>query len=222
MKKVLFLLAVAVISLQLSAQKSRVGVTAGITSSNMYGEVAGKTLRDDSKKGITVGILLETPIKKSHFSFQPAIHYVQKGRILEESQKIKSWVGLRYADFNLDFLYNSKGKTTFFIGGGPSFSFDLPSTKVVRTNNATAAEPNPDPQYSRSETKVKFGKEVLDDYRGLDWGVHLQTGFRMSKGFIFSLNYTFGLRNIASEGTPDDRIKNGLFAVRFGWLFKNK
>lgn len=224
MKKTLFLLAVAVLSLQVSvfAQKTRVGVTAGITTSNMYGTVGGKDLRDDSKTGITVGILIDAPIKKSHFSFQPAINYVQKGRVTEETEKVKSWVALRYAEVNLDFVYNSKGKTTFFFGLGPSVGLDLPSTFIVRTNNSTAANNNPDPKYSRSEKKVKFGKEVLDDFKGLDYGVHLQGGFRMSKGLIFSLNYTFGLRNIASEGAPNDDIKNGCFAVRFGWLFKNK
>lgn len=224
MKKTLFLLAVAVLFLQVSvfSQKTRVGVTAGITTSNMYGEVGGKDLRDDSKTGITAGILVETPIGKSRFSFQPSINYMQKGRITEESEKVKSWIALRYADLNLDFLYNSKGKTTFFFGLGPSVGLDLPSTFITKTNNSTAANNNPDPKYSRSEKKVLFGKGVLDNFRGLDYGVHLQGGFRMSKGLIFSLNYTFGLRNIASEGAPDDNIKNGCFAVRFGWLFKNK
>lgn len=224
MKKTLFLLAVAILFLQVSAfaQKARVGVTAGFSTSNMYGTIGGNDIRDDNKKGITVGILIDAPIKKSHFSFQPSINYTQKGRITEETEKIKSWVALRYAEVNLDFVYNSKGKTTFFVGLGPSAGLDLPSTFIVRTNNSTVANNNPDPKYSRSETKVKFGKEVLDDYKGLDYGIHFQGGFRMSKGFIFSANYTFGLRNIASEGAPNDDIKNGFFAVRFGWLFKNK
>lgn len=224
MKKTLFLLAVAVLSLQVSvfSQKTRVGVTAGITTSNMYGTISDKDIRDASKTGITVGFYVETPIGKSHFSFQPGVHYMQKGRVTEETEKVKSWVALRYADVNLDFLYNSKGKTTFFFGLGPSIGLDLPSTFITRTNNSTAANNNPDPKYSRSEKKVLFGKEVLDNYKGLDYGVHLQGGFRINKGLLFSLNYTFGLRNIASEGAPNDNIKNGAFAVRFGWLFKNK
>jgi Outer membrane protein beta-barrel domain len=224
MKKSFFLLAVSVLLLQVSvfAQKTRVGVTAGISSSNMYGEIGGTDIRDDSKKGITVGILIDAPIKKSRFSFQPSINYVQKGRIFEETEKVKSWVALRYAEVNFDFVYNSKGKTTFFVGLGPSAGLDLPSTFIVRTNNSTAANNDPDPKYSRSEKKVLFGKEVLDNFKGLDYGVHLQGGFRINKGLIFSLNYTFGLRNIASEGAPNDNIKNGYFAARFGWLFKNK
>jgi Outer membrane protein beta-barrel domain len=224
MKKTLFLLAVALLSLQVSvfSQKTRVGVTAGITSSNMYGTIAGKDIKDDGKTGITAGFYVETPIGKSRFSFQPGINYMQKGRITADEQKTKSWIALRYADLNLDFLYNSKGKTTFFVGIGPSIGFDLPSTFIVRTDNSTAANNDPDPRYSRSEKKVRFGKEILDDFKGLDYGLHLQGGFRLNKGLLFSVNYTFGLRNIASEGAPNDDIKNGVFAVRFGWLFKNK
>jgi Outer membrane protein beta-barrel domain len=225
MKKILFVLAVAVLGLQVSgfSQKTRVGVTAGITTANMNGTVNNVKL--DTKKtvtGWTVGFLVDAPIGKSHFSFQPAIHYTQKGRLLSEENKVKSWLALRYADVHLNFLYNSKGKTTFFIGGGPSLGLDLPSTKIVRTLNTTAVNGNPDPKYSRSETKVKFGKENLDDLKGLDYGVNILTGFRITKGFSVTVNYTFGLRNIASNGTPNDNIKNGCFGARFGWLFKNK
>jgi hypothetical protein len=225
MKKILFLLAIAVFFLHASgfSQKTRVGVTAGITTANMNGTVNNVKL--DTKKtvtGYTVGLFVETPLGKSHFSFQPGVNYVQKGRLLVEEDKVKSWLALRYADVHLNFLYNSKGKTTFFIGGGPSLGLDLPSTKIVRTDNSTAANNNPDPKYSRSETKVKFGKEDLDDFKGLDYGVNILTGFRIAKGVQLSLNYTFGLRNIASNGAPADNVKNGCFAAKFGWLFKNK
>ncbi len=225
MKKILFLLAVAVLFLQASgfSQKTRVGITAGITTANMNGTVNNVKLdTKNSLTGYSVGLLLETPIGKSHFSFQPAINYVQKGRLLSEEEKVKSWLAMRYADVHLNFLYNSKGKTTFFIGGGPSLGLDLPSTRIVRTDNSTAANSNPDPKYSRSETKIKFGKENLDDFKGLDYGVNILTGFRIKKGLSFALNYTFGLRNIASNGAPADNIKNGCFGARLGWLFKNK
>lgn len=225
MKKILFLLAIAVLFLQAQgfSQKTRVGITAGITSANMNGTVNNVKL--DTKNnvvGYTVGLFVEAPIGKSHFSFQPGVSYVQKGRLLSEENKVKSWLAMRYADVSLNFIYNSKGKTTFFIGAGPSLGLDLPSTRIVRTDNSTAANSNPDPKYSRSETKIKFGKENLDDFKGLDYGLNLLTGFRINKGLLFSLNYTFGLRNIASNGAPSDNVKNGCFAVKFGWLFKNK
>jgi Outer membrane protein beta-barrel domain len=223
MKKTLFLLAIAVLFLQASgfSQKTRVGVTAGITSANMYGEVGGVEVKGESKMGVTAGIFVDAPIGKSHFSFQPAINYVQKGRVLSETNAAESWVALRYADMDFNFVYNSKGKTTFFVGLGPSVGFGLPSNVYVKTNNVTPANPNPEPEFSKSQTKIIFGKEALDDYRGLDYGVNGLAGFRLRKGFQFSVNYNFGLRNIASTGTTDE-WQNGYVGVRLGWLFSNK
>ncbi|MBL7745841.1 MAG: outer membrane beta-barrel protein [Chitinophagaceae bacterium] len=223
MKKILFLLAVAVFFLQASgfSQKTRVGITAGITTANMYGTVNDKTLKDDSKTGITAGLIVDAPIGKSRFSFQPGVHYTQKGRTLAETGDDKSWLALRYADVHLNFLYNSKGKTTFFVGLGPSVGLDLPSYRVTKTSNATAANLDPDPEFSRSETKIKFGKDKLDDLKGLDYGFNMLGGFRTRKGYYFALNYTFGLRNIAANESGDD-IKNGCFGFRIGYLFNNK
>lgn len=223
MKKVLFLLAVAVLFFQASgfSQKTRVGVTAGITNSNMYGTVGGTTFKGDPKVGVTAGLFLESKIGKSKFSFQPAISYVQKGYVISETNDAKSWVALRYADLDLNFLLNSKGKTTFYIGLGPSIGFDLPSSFITKTNNATVVNPNPDPEFSKAATKINFGDEALDDFRGLDFGINGMAGFRLAKGFSLSVNYNFGLRNIATKGSSDE-ISNGYVGVRLGYLFKNK
>lgn len=67
---------------------------------------------------------------------------------------------------SLIFIYYKK-KIAVFAGGGPTVSFDLPSQYVTKTSNATAANINPDPEFSRSEKKVKFGKETSDDFREL-------------------------------------------------------
>lgn len=223
MKKVLFLLAVAVLFFQASgfSQKTRVGVTAGITNSNMYGTVGGATFKGNPKAGVTVGMLLESPIGKTKFSFQPAVSYVQKGYVISETNAAKSWAALRYVDLDFNFLLNSKGKTTFYFGLGPSVGFDLPSSFVTKTNNATAINPDPSPEFSRAATKIKFGDEPLDNFRGLDFGINGMAGFRLAKGFSLSVNYNFGLRNIATKGTPDE-LSNGYVGVRLGYLFKNK
>ncbi len=223
MKKVLFLLAIAVCFLQtpVFSQKSRVGVTAGITSSNMYGTVDSADAKGGSIKGFTFGMIVDAPIGKSNFSFQPGVHYVQKGKVISETVKVKSWYALRYIDAQMNFLYNTNKKTNFFVGLGPVISFEMPSKLVVRTSNATAAEPNPDPKYTRSEKTIKFGKEPLDELRGLDYGANILAGFRMNCGFLVSANYTFGIRNIATEASGDE-LRNGVAAVKIGWLFNNK
>lgn len=227
MKKVSLLLAVAVLILQTSvfAQKPApsVGITAGITISNMYGTVNNVDYKGSSSKtGITFGMLLDKQIGKGHVSFQPALNYVQKGKVMSESEKSKNYLALRYAEAQLNFLYNSKTKTNFYIGGGPAIAFDLPSQYVLKTTNATAVNLDPKPRYLRSETSVIFGKDAASNLRGYDYGVNLLAGFRLKCGFNLGINYTYGLRNLVPVKTAGNDIHNSCFAVKAGFLFKNK
>ena len=107
MKKLFFLLAL-VAPFALFAQKSMVGVTGGITMANQYGTKGGALIKDDQKIGYTLGLIMETPIAKSNFSFQPGLFYAQKGRIENVSFKEKRHWSLRYAELQANVLYNLK------------------------------------------------------------------------------------------------------------------
>lgn len=85
-----------------------VGVTGGITMANQYGTKGGALIKDDQKIGYTLGLIMETPIAKSNFSFQPGIFYTQKGRIENVSFKEKRHWSLRYAELQANVLYNLK------------------------------------------------------------------------------------------------------------------
>ena len=228
MKKVSLLLAIAVLMLQASvvAQKAKtkttttVGITAGITISNMYGTVNNVDVKANSKTGITFGMLVDKPLGKSHVSFQPSLNYVQKGQVYKDEVKQKSYLALRYAELHANFLYNSNTKTNFFIGGGPALSFDLPSAYVLKTSNATAANLDPKPKFTRAETSVIFGKDAASNFKGLDYGVNLLAGFRMKCGFFAGINYTYGIRNLVPVEKAGDEIRNACFSVKFGFMFK--
>jgi hypothetical protein len=224
MKKTLFLLAVTVLFLQLTgiSQKARVGLTAGITTSNMYGKDNGLEFKGTNRSGATFGMIVDAPIGKGNFSFQPGIHYIQKGKVISETVAEKKFLALNYAETQLNFLYSTKKKISVFAGVGPTVSFDLPSQYVTKTSNATAANINPDPEYSRSEKKVKFGKETSDDFRGIDLGLNALAGFKMKCGFFLALNFTYGYRNLATSNTSNYRIRNSCMGARLGWLFNNK
>ena len=222
MKKVLFILAVFVVCLQINgfSQKSRVGVTAGVTSANMYGEIGGTKLDDDSKLGITFGMIIDAPIGKSNFSFQPGLHYVQKGRTLENTNEKKDWIALRYAELHANFLYNTNGpKGNFFLGGGPTVALDFPSAKVIKT---LVRDPVESDYWLRAETNVNFGKESNSDFKGLDYGANMIAGYRFKGGFSFAFNYTIGLRNLVPIENGSDEIKNHCFGLRLGYLVNNK
>ena len=218
MKKVLFLLAAFVFCLQINgfSQKSRVSFYTGYTNANMYGKIGGERVKDDALSGITFGLILDAPISKSHFSFTPTLSYAQKGRVTfnenSRASNLKEWIALRYAELNANFVYNTNGaKGNWFIGGGPSISFDLPSKKVSKTDDL------------KTETNINFGQEANSDIRGIDYGANLITGFRMKGGFFVSLNYTVGIRNLVPvQDGNDNAIRNHSLGINLGFLINNK
>ncbi len=218
MKKVLFFLAAFVFCLQINgfSQKSKVGFYTGYTNANMYGKIGGERVKDDPLPGITFGLVLDAPIKKSHISFSPTLSYVQKGRVTfnenTRASNLKEWIALRYAQLNANFVYNTNGaKGNWFIGGGPSISFDLPSKKVSKTDDL------------KTETNLNFGQEANSDVRGIDYGANLVTGYRLKGGFFFSFNYTVGIRNLVPvQDGNDNNIRNHFWGINLGFLIDNK
>jgi hypothetical protein len=213
MKKALILIIAGICLFQFSAisQKTLVGLCAGVTSSNMYGHVGGNDRRGDARAGFTLGMVLDAPIGKTKFSFQPGLHYVQKGMFTSKTPDVKEAVALRYADLHLNFVYYTKGtkSTRLYFGLGPSIGFNLPSKTVVITED------------QRQETTISFGKEITDSYRGIDWGANGIIGVRFSCNVTFAVNYTFGLRNQLPDPGGDDILRNGCLGFRLGYFFPN-
>ncbi|MDZ4793757.1 MAG: porin family protein [Bacteroidota bacterium] len=208
MKRIIFMLAIAVFCLQVAgfSQNTRVGITAGASIARMTGKVDG-----DSKAGFMTGIVLETPIGKK-FGFRPTLSYVQKGQTQPPPMGTlvdKVYMSLRYAEFNADFLYFlSGGKGGLFLGAGPSIAFNLPSKKVSITDG------------EKTNKTIKFGKTVTDDMRGTDFGANFTAGWRSASGFIVTLNYNKGLRNLVVEGDPG-KLKNEYIGIQLGYFLNN-
>lgn len=218
MKKMIFISFLFVCCFQLSglAQKSRVGfsLTGGLASQR--GTVDGVKEKGLYTPGFGVGFFVDAPIKNSKFSFQPAIQYIQKGKVQQELLGLlqpKISVELRYAEMLFNFMYNTGGSAGgFFIGAGPTLSFNLPSKQVTETSDGT-----------KTVSDVSFGNEVANAYRGIDYGANLVMGYRLKGGFFVSANGTLGLRNlIPANSLATGDIKNTNFGVNFGWLINNK
>jgi len=212
MKKALILIIAGVCLLQINglSQKTQVGLTGGITFSNLNGQMGGQDLHNDGRAGMTLGMIVDAPIGKSGFNFQPGIHYVQKGAFTTKTATVKEAVALRYAELILNFIHYSKGSSTrLYFGLGPAIAMNLPSKKVVITED------------SRQETTITFGKDVGDSYLGLDYGVNALMGLRFKCGMIASVSYTLGLRNLLPEPSGDDALRNGYIGIRLGYIFKN-
>jgi hypothetical protein len=215
MKKIILILFVFLSCLQITgfSQKSRVGVTAGLSIADMSGKQNGESLNDDSQIGYTFGMIVDAPIQ-DHFSFQPGLHYVQKGRettLPGSPSAQKKITALRYAELQLNFLYNTGEEVgSFFIGAGPTVSVNLPSKYVTKTGNIKA------------ESDITFGNKQ-EDLRAFDYGVDFLVGFGFMHGVIFSANYTLGLRNLVPSGSAtSDKLKNNYVGIRIGFLVNNK
>jgi hypothetical protein len=222
MKKTIFILTAFIFCLNITAlsQKTRVGVTGGITEANLSRTIGGADKDGEYRLGIITGFQLEVPLgKKNKFSFQPDLHYIQKGaaQIPTTPVFIKIYTALRYAVLAPDFVRNCKtGKGTFYFGGGPYIGFNLPSKNVTHT----AGAPN-------VETDISFGNAIANDLKGVDYGGNVVMGYRMNNGIFVSANYYQGVRNLVPgdkldlPASADDKIKNIAFAIRVGYLFNN-
>ena len=217
MKKAMLLMAVSVLCLQFTArsQKTRAALVGGVTLASMTGELNGNDNDYEKKVGYTVGVMTETPIMTSRFSFSPGLHFVQKGtqqRPPLGTLITKSYVALRYVELNANFTYRAPGvKGNFFAGAGPSLSFKVPSKKGTMIDE------------DKTENDINFGNTIDKDLRGMDYGVNFLLGYRLAAGFFVTANYNMGIRDLrpVPESGPSE-VKNRYFGLQIGWLFQNK
>ena len=222
MKKMILILTAFIFCLNISAlaQKTRVGVTAGISVANLSKTIAGADKDGEYRLGVMGGLQLEVPMcKKGNFSFQPDFHYIQKGASERSVTPTlnKIYTALRYAELLPNVVYNFKaGKNVFYLGGGPYIGLPLPSKKVTHAPGA-----------DKVETDISFGNAVANDMRGVDYGGDVVMGFRMGNGIFVAVNYIQGARNLVPQeildipASADNKIKNIAFGIRVGFLFKN-
>jgi Outer membrane protein beta-barrel domain len=220
MKKTIFIVTTFIICLNITAlsQKTRVGLTGGISFANLSKTIGGADKDGEYRIGIMGGMLLDFPVCKK-ISFQPDLHYIQKGASFVPTTPVfnKIYTALRYAELAPNFVYNfTAGKGVFYLGGGPYISFNLPSKDVTHAAGA-----------DKVETDVSFGNTLTNELRGVDYGGNVVMGFRMGNGIFVSANYIQGVRNLVPKEISDlsasanDKIKNIAFGIRVGYLFKN-
>lgn len=191
---------------------ARIGLTGGISFSNLSRTINGLDKDGDYRIGIAGGMMLNVPFGKTkRFAFQPAVDYVQKGAAEVALTPVnKAYTALRYAELPLNVVYNLKwGKHVLYFGGGPYIDFDLPSKKVSRIPG------------NKIESDVVFGNTIADDIKGIDYGGNVVLGFRTAMGIFVTLNYTQGRRNLYPiDNASNDKIKSISFGIRVGYLFK--
>ena len=186
----------------------------GVSLSSLSGELFGNENNYETKVGATLGLMIDAPIGASRFSFAPGVHYVQKGTLQrppEGTLITSSYISLRFAELNANFIYRAPGNAgNFYAGVGPSLSFKLPSKKGTKIEE------------DKTETDVLFGNTIDKDLRGMDYGANFVIGYRLAKGFFVHANYNHGLRDLrpVPESAPE-KVNSSYFGIQLGWLFAN-
>jgi len=211
MKKLL-LIALVLISIDTYAQKVQFGITTGLSIANYKSRVDGNTESGKAKAGLTVGLLADIPAGK-HFSFQPAVNFVQKGSKDEQTFAgitAKYKLTVNCIEVPLNFLYNTRGKAgNFFVGAGPSFAVAF-SGKGKFTDGSNS-----------ESTNLKFGNSDNDNMKSFDLGANIMTGFSLHNGILFSVNYNAGLSNLFPHGSSDGRLKSSYVGIKLGYLLNS-
>lgn len=209
MKKLL-LVAMVLISINTWAQKIRVGFTTGVAIANYKAKVDGNNESANARAGFTAGVVLDVPVGK-HFSFQPAMNFVQKGikdKATYFGTTAKYTLNVNSLEMPLNFLYNSRGnKMNFFIGAGPSFALAL-SGKMKYSDGTNSGDEN-----------IKFGNSDDDLMKNIDVGANIITGLSLNNGIMLSCNYTAGLNNLfPGENADNSSLKSHYFGIKLGYM----
>jgi len=212
MKKLLPV-ALIIISVNAHAQKMRFGFTSGISVANYKAKLGDESKSGNAKAGFTAGLLLDLPVGK-HFSFQPAVNFVQKGMKDEQTffnttEKVK--LTTNYIELPLNFLYNSRGKIgNFFIGTGPSIAVAI-SGKYKYSDGTNSANEN-----------IKFGSGDDDMMKPVDLGINFLTGFSLNNGLMFAVNFNAGMNNLAAQNSDDASLRSHYVGIKLGYLLNNR
>lgn len=206
MKKILFTLVIAILTINGFAQTYTYGIKGGINLSrlnrlNSYGGAPEKTLT-----GFHAGGFVD--IGYQNFSIQPGLFFSTKGNIERvifdgagpSSPIVYGTTKLNYLELPVNLLYKAQiGKAAkVFIGGGPYLGYAL-SGKWFADGHDLG--------------KLTFGE---GNYSRFDIGLNVTTGVEVCRKVIVGANYGLGL-NYVSGG--DTKQQNKVWSFSVGYLF---
>lgn len=207
MKRLSVTMLILIVSTAVNAQKTSIGVQAGLTLSSYKVKSSGLGVTSDSKAGFMAGVILDVGIDP-HFSFQPQLNFVQKGGILKADDGANSGkvtTTLNYLELPLNFLYKAPTSGgNFFVGLGPALSYGLSGKHKIEVNGQTEKE------------DVSFGSGADDDLKRFDLGINGLIGYHFNPGLFLSVNYDQGLLNL--NNSSGDSYRNHFFGFTLGYL----
>lgn len=191
MKKLILLVAIALIGFNANAQGVDFGVKAGANFASFGGdETDDFGTRTSFHFGVTAGISVS-----DKFSVQPELVYSSQG-VSFDFDGFDGDVKLDY--LNLPIMAQFQVADGFSIEVGPQFGF-LMSAKV----EAEGEE-----------------EDIKDELKGLDLAAGIGVNYAMASGLNFGARYNLGLSNVNDgEGSDDIKNQNNVIQVSIGYRF---
>lgn len=209
------LIAMIIGSVTASAQ-TNFGITAGATFASMNASPKDDANNYNYKTGFTAGVFASVPIT-SHFRFEPALNFTQKGVVNEYEgsypyENMKDKITLNYLEVPLNFNYSIKPNQGFYIGAGPSFGMGLSGKDKWEADGDSGSD------------NIKFGSSDDDDLKSFEIGANFQAGYKMTNGLIVSAGYNMGFNDILNwdDSYGEASMKNNYFSFKLGWTFNQK
>lgn len=208
MKKIFTaILAIMLIHVHVSGQKTRIGFLAGGTIANYIDKTSGK---NRPKAGLMTGIIAEVSLHK-RLSLQTGLIMVQKGISIKKDavDQYSFLMSNNLIEIPLNLIMQTPaGSGKFFFGAGPSVGAVI-SGKMKFEGLG---------QYVKQH--VKIGNNSDDDIRRIDIGGNLLAGFNFASKINITLNYNMGLNNLTNDGTG--RLHSQYFGLSLAYLIKNR
>ena len=197
-----------------AAQKTRIGISAGINSASMVAHAGGVSVHTDGRIGIMFGLTGDVQVAE-RFSVQPALNFVQKGYKYKETDVNYVYtdeIRVNYLEVPINVIFRPQSpKVQFFLGAGPSFAFALSGTEKENDNGTI------------DEWDLSFGSdENNDDMRAVDVGLNFLAGIELPNRLSFVVNYNLGLSNLVPGSDVDGSIKNNYVGFKIGYMFQGK
>lgn len=177
------------------------------------------------RSGYQLGLIVEVPIGRKGFFFQPAITYITKGRqynrnndsltaLFTDTIYNKAMLNLSYIEIPLNLTYKMMLTPThrnyLFVSAGPYISFFYGGNITTQSLTQT-----PEQFYSQSNP-VNVGKGP-DTYKTVDLGLNGRAGFELDK-LMLDVYFSRGLTSFYNATYPGT-FHHQLFGISAGiWL----
>jgi hypothetical protein len=191
-----FALLVAIAAPAAAQEGAGFGAKVGINFANLNFDPEDDEFDPSVRTALTAGVLAKVPVTP-RFSFQPEVLFSAQGSKVSEGE-FDATIKLNY--INVPLLANialSGGENPVSLLVGPQIGF-LTSAKIEGEGEE---------------------EDLKDETESTDFGIVAGIAVQIRK-FVIDARYTHGLRNINSIDDDDEKVKNRVFTVSFGIMFR--